>query len=265
MICSMCSAENPMNGRFCLNCGALLQGQREAPPQPYGAAPGAPYVGPTETSGKAIGSLICGILFFIFPSSIAAVILGHLALSDIRRAAGRLTGRGMAISGLVLGYAGLSFIPILIIAAIAIPNLLRAKMAANEASAVASLRTIVTASIAYDNEYSNGFAPNLETLAGSGTASCNHAALISSQLASGFRNGYVFTYVALPANFDSSPPQSQHAIDAGCTARGGTRFTVSADPVTRGTTGQRSFFVDESGVIRVSPNGPANADSEVLE
>ena len=52
-------------------------------------------------------------------------------------------GDGMAIAGLVLGYIGFAAIPfILIIAAIAIPNLLRARMAANEASAVGSLRTI---------------------------------------------------------------------------------------------------------------------------
>ena len=101
--------------------------------------PGAAYTGPTETSGKAIGSLICGLLFFFFPVAIVAIILGHISLSEIRRAGGRLTGRGLAIGGLVLGYAGVSFIPVLIIAAIAIPNLLRAKMAANEASAIGSL------------------------------------------------------------------------------------------------------------------------------
>src|SRR5713226_7615525 len=79
------------------------------------------------------------------PAAIVAVIMGHLSLSDIQKSAGRLGGKGMAIAGLVLGYLGLSFIPIVIIAAIAIPNLLRAKMAANEASAVASLRTYNTA------------------------------------------------------------------------------------------------------------------------
>src|SRR5437879_12596996 len=90
----------------------------------------------------AIASLICCILFFFLPSAIVAIIMGHLSLSDIRRSAGRLGGRGMAIAGLVLGYTGLAIIPVLIIAAIAIPNLLRARMAANEASAVGSLRTI---------------------------------------------------------------------------------------------------------------------------
>ena len=59
-------------------------------------------------------------------------------------------GDGMAIAGLVLGYIGFAAIPfILIIAAIAIPNLLRARMAANEASAVGSLRTINVAALSY--------------------------------------------------------------------------------------------------------------------
>jgi type II secretory pathway pseudopilin PulG len=264
MICAICAAENPINGRYCQNCGTLLQGQREARPQPFDAAPRAPYTGPTETSGKAIGSLICGVLFFIFPIPIVAVILGHLALSDIRRAAGRLTGRGMAIGGLVLGYAGLSFIPILIIAAIAIPNLLRAKIAANEASAAGSLRTIVTAADAYQDEYSNGYPPALATMAGAGVASCDHAKLIGGQLASGRRNGYVFTYVALPATYDPQTPQSPQAIAHGCTMQGGTEFSISADPITRGTTGQRSFYSDQTGVIHVSVFGPANAASEIL-
>jgi Domain of unknown function (DUF4190) len=70
--------------------------------------------------------------YFLFPlpCSIVAVILGHLSLSDIRRSAGRLAGRGVAIAGLVFGYVGLWFVPILLIAAIAIPNVLRAKIAA---------------------------------------------------------------------------------------------------------------------------------------
>ena len=265
MICSLCAAENPIDGRYCSTCGALLQGQPGLPPQPgYDAASAAPYTGPKATSGKAIGSLICGLIFFFFPSSVVAIILGHLALSDIRRSAGRLTGRGMAIGGLVLGYAGVSLIPVLIIAAIAIPNLLRARIAANEASAVGSLRTIVTAAYGYQDTYSNGYPPSLSAMGGS-AASCDHAALIASELASGQRNGYVFTYVAFPAEYNSQAPQSPRAIAAGCTVRGGTTFTVSADPITRGTTGQRSFYSDQTGVLHFRVDGPAGAASPIME
>jgi len=68
---------------------------------------------------------------------------------------------------------------ILIIAAIAIPNLLRSRIAANEASAVGSLRTINTAEVTYSSTYPlNGFAPDLNTLGGSGTAASSTSALL---------------------------------------------------------------------------------------
>jgi type IV pilus assembly protein PilA len=268
MFCALCAADNPNDGRFCVKCGAVLQGQKGMPPPGLGFdVPAPPYSGPTESSGKAIGSLICGILFFFFPSAIVAIILGHLSLSDIRKAGGRLTGRGMATAGLVLGYGGIAVLPIvLIVAAIAIPNLLRARMAANEASAVGSVRTIETAAFLYDSAYSNGFPPSLAAMdgRGGGSRSCDHAQMIESILASGQKSGYVFTYVALPAMADSQPPDSQKAAANGCTVRGGTTFTVNADPITRGTTGQRSFFANQTGVIRSDTDGPASADSKPI-
>ncbi|MFZ0214286.1 MAG: prepilin-type N-terminal cleavage/methylation domain-containing protein, partial [Candidatus Acidiferrales bacterium] len=72
---------------------------------------------------------------------------------------------------------------ILIIAAIAIPNLLRSKMAANEAGAVGSLRTLVTADVTYSSSYSNGFAPTMAALGGAAPATCNNANLIDPSLA----------------------------------------------------------------------------------
>jgi len=73
------------------------------PGVPHGGWPTAP-----QNSNKAIASLVCGVLFMCAPASIAAIIIGHLALVDIKRTAGRMAGRGMAIAGLVLGYAGLA-------------------------------------------------------------------------------------------------------------------------------------------------------------
>jgi type IV pilus assembly protein PilA len=260
MFCAMCGADNPNDGHFCKKCGAMLQGQRAMPPGAGYGPPVAAYTGPTETSGKAIGSLICGLLFFFFPVAIVAIILGHISLSEIGRAGGRLTGRGLAIGGLVLGYAGVSFIPVLIIAAIAIPNLLRAKMAANEASAVGSLRRIDTAAFAYSANYSNGFPPGLEAMSGirGAKASCDQAQLIDPILASGQKEGYAFSYVwTLPKGAQAQTPLPAN----GCTARGGDSFQVNADPITRGTTGQRSFFTDETGVIRFNMENSATADS----
>jgi len=128
----------------CPYCGVIL-----AIPAGGGAQPA--WNGPQQSSGKATASMVCGILFFFWPfTAIAAVILGHIALSEIKKSAGRLAGHGMAMAGLILGYIGVAFVPfILIIAAIAIPNILRSKMAANEASAVGTLRTFNVAMVSY--------------------------------------------------------------------------------------------------------------------
>jgi type IV pilus assembly protein PilA len=269
MFCALCGADNPNDGQFCGKCGSVLQGQRGMPPPGANYETfGAPYVGPTQTSGKAIASLVCGIFLFIFPSAIAAIILGHLSHSDIRKERGRLTGHGLATAGLVLGYMGVAAIPMmLIIAAIAIPNLLRARTAANEASAVGSLRTIVTAEITYQDEYSNGYAPSLHALDGTsgGNASCDHAQLIDPVLASGRRSGYTFTYSAPRAFAGPEQALSPQAAANGCTTSGSTAFEIVAEPITMGTTGQRSFFVDQTGVIRYEPTTTPTADSPPLE
>ncbi len=90
---------------------------------------------------------------------------------------------------------------ILIIAAIAIPNLLRSKMAANEASAVGSLRTIVTSDVTYSSTYGNGFSPTIDVLGGVPPATCNAAVLIDNVLAVVHqKSGYNFAfYVGLNA------------------------------------------------------------------
>jgi type IV pilus assembly protein PilA len=132
---------------------------------------------------------------------------------------------------------------ILIIAAIAIPNLLRSRMAANEASAVGSLRTINTSNVTYASTYGVGFAPSLAALGGTcggGTAPAASAAcLLDAVLAGGTKSGYAFTYSA-PAGTTSAPANI---------------YTVQGDPVAAGSSGQSAFFTDESGVIRKDPTG----------
>ncbi len=81
---------------------------------------------------------------------------------------------------------------ILIIAAIAIPNLLRSRMAANEASAVGSLRTLNTAAVQYNTTYGIGFPDALSDLGPAATADSTAADLIDSVLASGTKSGYTF-------------------------------------------------------------------------
>ena len=101
---------------------------------------------PPSTSGLAIGSLICGILFFFLPTAIAAIVMGHISRSQIRRSGGQKSGAGMAMAGLILGYAG---VVLTIIALLALPNLTRARMTANEAAAIASLRMLNEEAINY--------------------------------------------------------------------------------------------------------------------
>jgi type II secretory pathway pseudopilin PulG len=266
---------NPDSRQFCSKCGSPLSSAAAARTTPGPApVPGGsfatppPVAGDAPTSGKAIASLVCGIFTFFLPASIAAIILGHLSLSEIRSSAGRIGGRGIAITGLVLGYLGLTIIPIMIVAAIAIPNLLRARMAANEATAVGSVRTINTAVLTYATEFENGFPSSLKAMGvePGESATCNHAFLLDIALTSGHRYGYVFTYTPQYPGGAAAPVISPKAAAKGCTSGGASGYTLTADPVQRGTNGMRSFFTDQTGVIRVSNNGePPTADSPPLE
>jgi type IV pilus assembly protein PilA len=125
---------------------------------------------------------------------------------------------------------------ILIIAAIAIPNLLRSRMAANEASAVGSLRTFNTAAVTYATTYGIGYPVSIAVL-GPGTASSTTADLIDSVLAASAKSGYSFSF-------------SPGAVV------GGTRndYNITATPLSA-STGSRTFFTDQSGVIRADANG----------
>ena len=202
------------------------------------------YVAAGQPSGKATASLICGIFFFVFPLAVVAIIMGHLALSEIKRSAGRLIGEGRAIAGLVLGYMGIAGIPfILIVAAIAIPNLLRSRIAANEASAVGSIRTLNTAEVTYATAYPDkGFTCSLESLGGTqdecnrnSGATVDHACLITSTLTSGQKAGYIFSI-------------------ENCTGDRGpmTHYEVLARPLSQDTSGARTFCSDQTGVIKAT-------------
>jgi len=122
---------------------------------------------------------------------------------------------------------------ILIIAAIAIPNLLRSKMAANEASSVGSLRTLNTACVTYSTTYGT-YPPALSNLGPAATATSATADLIDSVLATGTKSGYTFAFTPGTGNLS---------------------YSITATPVTVGTTGQRMFFTDQSGVIRADVSG----------
>jgi type IV pilus assembly protein PilA len=125
---------------------------------------------------------------------------------------------------------------ILIIAAIAIPNLLRARIAANESSAVASIRTLNTSQISYNSAYPTvGFAGTLASLSGTCTGTViptsATACLIDSQLASGTKSGYSFNVAVTGTN-------------------PATNYAVWTNPLTQNTTGVRSFCSVADAVVR---------------
>jgi prepilin-type N-terminal cleavage/methylation domain-containing protein len=135
---------------------------------------------------------------------------------------------------------------ILIIASIAIPNFMRARMLANESTAIQNLRTISTAQVAYHTAYANGFAPTLLALGGSPPAACNQANLIDDVLANGQKTGYRYTYF---------PGAVVPVAGVGCGVAGLQDYRITAEPVTLGSTGQRSFCMTQSGLIRQDPTG----------
>ncbi|MBU0694496.1 MAG: DUF4190 domain-containing protein [Candidatus Omnitrophica bacterium] len=107
-----------------------------------------------KTLGIAIASLVCGCLILIpllgAILAIAALTLGIIALVKISKNKETLKGQGLAIAGIVLGSIGIILIPIIaLLSAIAIPNFLRARMNASNASAEATLRALSTAAESY--------------------------------------------------------------------------------------------------------------------
>jgi prepilin-type N-terminal cleavage/methylation domain-containing protein len=138
---------------------------------------------------------------------------------------------------------------ILIVSAIAVPNIFRAKINANESSAVSSLRTIVTAEITYSSTYPTvGFSTNLATLGGtnctaspsSATACILDNTLAQATTPSNSRSGYYFTYT----------PDS---------ALG---YTLYGDPAYWNRSGTKHYYTDGGGVIHYNA---ANQTSSVTD
>jgi type IV pilus assembly protein PilA len=138
---------------------------------------------------------------------------------------------------------------ILIIAALAIPNFVRSKMAANEASAVQNLRNISTAEYLYSSTYGINYTVDLPTLGGStAVPDQGHAELIDQVLASGTKSGYLISYT--PGPVDSFG----HV----------TTYTVTANPLKPGSTGQRYFYTDQTLVIRWNGSSAAGPTDSAI-
>ena len=143
---------------------------------------------------------------------------------------------------------------IAILMLIAIPTVGSLKKKANDLSAIQSIHTIINSENMYESNYpTSGFACSLAALGGdpkSGAPTPTAAQLIQPDLASGLKSGYIFTI----ANCSK--------INAGGADRI-TGYTVTAKPQTVGSTGDRSFCSDQSGIIKFDPAGGDNC-SQVL-
>jgi prepilin-type N-terminal cleavage/methylation domain-containing protein len=144
---------------------------------------------------------------------------------------------------------------ILILAAIAIPNLIQARISANEAAAASSVRTITTAAVVYSTTYQNGYPPSIATLGPppGPLATCDNADLVDPllTLAPFQKSGYTYSYTgATPV-----------ALAGGCGAPGYQAYLVTAVPMVHGFTGNQSFCSDEPGVIHFNTTGAVIASS----
>lgn len=236
--CRQCGFVGWGDAEVCKKCGASMLS--DVPPQtfqPQGSTVAPSYPGysiqsePQLRNGLAITALVMGILnfmllgIFVIPSIVGIVVSG-VALKKINRSPHEYGGKSMAIGGLVMNIVSAVFlIPVMLIAAIAIRNLLAAARAANEAAAIRSLRIIQDAEQTYHATRGQGRYGTLADL--------QHDRLISADLASGMKSGYRFKLEVIAAGPNDLP-----------------EFEAVAVPKDYPMSGIRSFFVDQTGVIR---------------
>jgi type IV pilus assembly protein PilA len=230
--CAACGFVSSSNADSCRNCGASPSAQYSH---------GSPWQSSGATAdqlkkGLAIAALVVGIISFLTLGllgigAVLGIVLGIIAISKATRNPWEYGGKGMAITGLVLSIASLVIIvPVGMFAAIAIPNLLAARRAANEGSAIYTMRQLSIAEASYASKYGKyGTADDL-SLEG----------MITPSLAQGIKNGYRFTIVV-----------TKHDDEHG--------FEIVSVPITYPNSGMRSFYLDESGVIRAGNNHGASA------
>ncbi len=214
--------------RFCGVCG------RDSEAQASPVDPSVAFGLPPETSGKAIFSLISGFLFFFLPFAIVSLVFGYLSLYDIRKSAGRLSGRGLAIAGIVLGYLGVLVTVSLIGLGIYTSRSERreARMATDESSVVSSVRTLNSAEIAYARAHpQEGFTCSLADL--------STVWGIDPEIVRGKKNGFVFELESC-ATAKKGGPIAKYRVVAYMTVR---------------KPGVPAYCSDESDVIRAASSG----------
>ena len=240
--CPKCSLVQWAENGICKRCGTALEGDapqfaNEAPVQPNWQQPVSPaqYGQQELKSGLAVASMVIAIVsfpttFLLFGLILApiALVMGIVALMRATKKPTIYGGKGFAIAGIsVSAFVCLFFVPL--IAAIAIPNLLAAKRAANEGNAIAAVRRIASAQSAFAATEGDGDCGDVRALATKG--------LIESKYAGGVTSGYKFVSRGSASSND------------GC--------EVFATPASA-SEGKRSFYFSSADeVIRVATNGMA--------
>lgn len=191
------------------------------------------------------------VVLTLFSIGVLGVLLHSFIRRNTRAAHAALRSSTLAAPRHVLGGLGLAaYYGLILFWALAVlPGMRRDHVGHNETSAVGSLRAINTASFEYQATYKNGYPPSLAALSLPTDApatgmqpTCVAADLIDTVIAGGQKAGYIFTYTP-------GPPVKEPA--AGCPP-GAESYTVTARPRVYSKTGRRSFFTDESGMIRMT-------------
>src|SRR5215831_5260898 len=250
--CPECGFVGWADAEACKKCGAaispsVVEAPAPAPAPnfavayPTAAAPApnvaVPYPGydaypPAQLkTGLATASLIIGILNFLFFGMfvipiIVGIVISVVALNKIKHSPNEYGGKSLAIGGLVTNIVSVVIlVPILLVAAMAIPNFLAARAAANEAAAMYSLRQIHEAEVTYHSKTHNRYYGTANDL--------QSDSLIPPELASGTKSGYRFKIEVIKDG------------DGGSAG-----FAATAVPTVYQSSGRRSFFIDETGVLR---------------
>jgi hypothetical protein len=242
MTCPSCGTVNQPGTAVCVRCGQGLSSSSQG-----------------SRKGLAITAMVLGIASFPLLcafgagiiTAVIALICGIVALVKAKGQPTEYGGKGFAIAGVATGGVA-CLATLLIVPAIAIPSLLRARMAANESAALGDIRALISAEATYASANS-GYYDKLECLAQPQDCipgpSAPSQAMIDALMANTTpRRGYEFSLHVGPAPQESGKPASPSSV---------TSFAYVAVPVKAGNTGQRAFCGDEAGVIRFATDGSA--------
>lgn len=258
MTCPNCRFPNQEGVSYCASCGSPLQAAAVAPqPQPPRPAYAAGGAQQPLKQGLAIASLVVGILsvplMCLFGlgilTALVGLVLGVVALVKVGRAPQEYGGKGMAIGGVAASALCLLSVPI--VAAIAIPSFLRARVSANEAAAIGDIRTVISAQAAYQS--ANGWYDTLECLASpqrcipncaSAAPTFLDATLAMATVKSGYRR-----------TFHPGPPPPPEKLLSASSPSSLASYAYVAVPDQRNRTGVRAFCGDASGRICFTSDG----------